>query len=222
MDNNLNEIIRELRVKKGYSQRQMADKLYITPSAYSKVERERTLLTLQRLGDIAAIFSLTPIELMTYKTIKPMEDRNIELEQLQTKITESERIVQEKHKEIELYRENIMSLIYNTYQKVSSKYEEPVPFENLSELEWPYLEMLGIETEQEYKDAGTLVSYIRPENELKAFDELIDDMHIYLLFERGLVEDTWFLGMWNKYKKAGRSKFQVGGNRVSRIEQPPF
>jgi hypothetical protein len=146
----------------------------------------------------------------------------LEVNQLQIKIEESERIVEERNSEIATYKESIMSFVYNAHQKIFAKYEEPVPFDKLSEMEWSYLEMLGIHTKEEYEAEGHLICYLSDENELKAFDELIDDIHIYTLFEKGLINDEWFIKKWQEYKAVGEPKFKLDGNRVVRLNTAPF
>ena len=47
--------IRMLRDMKGYSQEYMAEQMHITASAYSKLERDETNITLNQLAEIAKI-----------------------------------------------------------------------------------------------------------------------------------------------------------------------
>ncbi len=46
---NASEKLRKLRIEKGYSQEYMAAKLGLSQSAYSKIERGKTKLTIERL-----------------------------------------------------------------------------------------------------------------------------------------------------------------------------
>ena len=51
--------IKELRIKAGYNQSFMAQKLRITQSAYGKIEKSRVELTITRLKDISVILGVT-------------------------------------------------------------------------------------------------------------------------------------------------------------------
>ena len=58
--------IRILRRLKGHSQEYMAEKLGITQGAYGKIERGESDITLTRLGEIAAILNVTPVDILIF------------------------------------------------------------------------------------------------------------------------------------------------------------
>jgi len=58
--------IRKLRELKDFKQEDMALKLGITTGAYSKMEREETDITHERLKQIAEIFNLSVVELLSF------------------------------------------------------------------------------------------------------------------------------------------------------------
>ena len=60
MENVVNKI-REFRTKKGYSHEIMAHELLMSQSAYSKIEKNETKLSVERLFEIAKILE-TPVE----------------------------------------------------------------------------------------------------------------------------------------------------------------
>lgn len=62
----LNETIRLLRNKAGFSQEVMAESLKVNTSNYSKLERGTIEMTLPKLQKIAEIFSMSVIDLLTY------------------------------------------------------------------------------------------------------------------------------------------------------------
>lgn len=211
---------------RGYSQERLAAKLNITASTYSKVERDITLLSLPRLQRIAQIFGMTLTDLINYKITGEMNkvtDLDSEIEQLNTKLHELEQTVADKYREIEMHRHSVMSALYDAYHDASMQFEERLPFESLDENCWMYLDICGIKTKEEYDQAGFLIGYVHPDNEERAFEEMIDKPNIYMLFEKGLVKDeSHFLKLWDNYKAKGRPKFEVTGNRITRLEQPPF
>lgn len=60
----VNEKIRVLREDHSYSQEDMAEKMFISPNTYGKIERGETRLTLEKLEKIAAIFNISVVDLM--------------------------------------------------------------------------------------------------------------------------------------------------------------
>lgn len=58
--NDVGEKIRIQRLTKKYSQEYMAFMLNISQAAYSKIERDETELTVQRVFDIAEILEISP------------------------------------------------------------------------------------------------------------------------------------------------------------------
>lgn len=61
---NVLEKIRELRKKRGFSHENMADELHISQAAYSKIEKNETKLTVDRLFHIAEILEAPVYELL--------------------------------------------------------------------------------------------------------------------------------------------------------------
>ena len=58
--------IKKIRIKKGFSQQTMANKMNIVVSAYGKIERGQTKLTIERLKQIAQILKMDAGEIMEY------------------------------------------------------------------------------------------------------------------------------------------------------------
>ncbi|UOP04512.1 helix-turn-helix domain-containing protein [Conchiformibius kuhniae] len=61
----LNDKIRMLRKLNNWSQEQMAEKMQMTKSGYAKIERGQSKINMERLEQIAAIFDIDVLELMT-------------------------------------------------------------------------------------------------------------------------------------------------------------
>lgn len=60
--------IREKRKQKGLSHENMADELQISPSAYNKIERQETKLTVERLLQIQQVLDVSLSEFFDLKT----------------------------------------------------------------------------------------------------------------------------------------------------------
>ena len=61
---NIIEKIKEQRKKRGFSHENMAEELHISQAAYSKIEKNETKLTVDRLYQIAAILETPVYELL--------------------------------------------------------------------------------------------------------------------------------------------------------------
>ncbi len=59
----------EIRKKRGYSQEFMADQLHIENSSYSRLENKKSGLDINRLAEIANIFNMRIIDIITYPEI---------------------------------------------------------------------------------------------------------------------------------------------------------
>ena len=58
--------IRQLRELKGFSQEYMAERLAISQRAYSKLERNETKADWNRISEIAGIFDMDPMDLISF------------------------------------------------------------------------------------------------------------------------------------------------------------
>ncbi len=54
----IHEKLKQLREVNQWSQEDMAEKIHVTPSSYSKIERGETRLTLERLEQLAEVFNV--------------------------------------------------------------------------------------------------------------------------------------------------------------------
>ncbi|HWK07780.1 MAG TPA: helix-turn-helix domain-containing protein [Puia sp.] len=59
--------LRVLREFRNYSQEYIAEKLGITQNAYSRIENNQTKITAERLGRLAGILNIPPMELLSDK-----------------------------------------------------------------------------------------------------------------------------------------------------------
>jgi len=86
----IQERIRQQRIKKGFTQYDMAERLGIAILNYGKIERGITQLSIKRLYEIAAILEILAVELLTGEPpavadsgrVKELEERVMELQEL--------------------------------------------------------------------------------------------------------------------------------------------
>ncbi len=65
---NLGDRLRTLRKTKGYTQENVADMLQISSTAYAKIERGETDISLSRMAELAKVFDTTPEKLLSEET----------------------------------------------------------------------------------------------------------------------------------------------------------
>lgn len=62
----IGEKIRQIRELKGYSQEYLAEKLGISQRAYSKIERSEIKIDWGKIQDIASIFEMEPLDIVSF------------------------------------------------------------------------------------------------------------------------------------------------------------
>lgn len=124
---NVNEKIRVIREVKQWSQEEMAEKMNMSTTGYSKIERGETKLNLHKLEKIAAIFNIDVLELMDTNKCGVFlinesgdhvsanyygndEKSTLEIEKLKLQLTHSQEIIQQKNAEIDALKEIIALL----------------------------------------------------------------------------------------------------------------
>ncbi len=100
----LGDKIRYFRNLKGWSQDDMADKLDISLPAYSKIERNITDVSYKRMNQIAGVFGITVIELLSLST-KPSEQSDLQ------------NTLREKEKEINKLQKKVIELLEKLGEK---------------------------------------------------------------------------------------------------------
>ncbi|WP_242696025.1 helix-turn-helix domain-containing protein [Desertivirga brevis] len=104
--NNLGERIRLLRLKNQWTQESVANRLFISIPAYSKIETGITDLNLSRLEQIAKIFNLPLTELLNLDKVRENEANDTALQELNLLLKERNQEVINLHKKIiDLYEE---------------------------------------------------------------------------------------------------------------------
>ena len=98
--------IRLLRHQKSWSQEDVAKQLEISIPAFSKIETGITDINLSRLEQIAKLFEMTVVQLLTFNDKEGQESYNTEVDSLTLKLREREmELIDLQKKIIELYEE---------------------------------------------------------------------------------------------------------------------
>jgi transcriptional regulator with XRE-family HTH domain len=102
----LGKKIRMLRHQKGWNQEEAANKLAISIPAYSKIETGVTDINLSRLEQIAALFSLSTVELLDLNEIAETRQSAVDLELVNKKLKDREiEIIELQKKLIDLFEQ---------------------------------------------------------------------------------------------------------------------
>jgi transcriptional regulator with XRE-family HTH domain len=98
--------IRTLRQRNGWSQGEVAKRLTISIPAFSKIETGITDVNISRLEQIAALFEVSTIELISKEGEHHQTENTAEINMLKEKIAfKEEEIISLQKKVIELYEE---------------------------------------------------------------------------------------------------------------------
>jgi transcriptional regulator with XRE-family HTH domain len=102
----LGKKIRLLRHQKGWSQEDVAKRLDISIPAFSKIETGITDINLSRLEQIATLFDLSVVQLLTYNDTEQDQKFVNELENVNKRLMDREtEVIDLQKKVIELFEE---------------------------------------------------------------------------------------------------------------------
>ena len=102
----LGKKIRLLRHQKGWSQEEVAKRLDISIPAFSKIETGITDINLSRLEQIAVLFEMSVVQLLTYNETEQDQKMVNELESVNKKLMDREtEVIDLQKKVIELFEE---------------------------------------------------------------------------------------------------------------------
>ncbi|MFD0794400.1 helix-turn-helix domain-containing protein [Mucilaginibacter litoreus] len=102
----LGKKIRLLRHQKGWSQEEVAKRLDISIPAFSKIETGITDINLSRLEQIAVLFEMSVVQLLTYNEVEQDQKMASELESINKKLMDREtEVIDLQKKVIELFEE---------------------------------------------------------------------------------------------------------------------
>jgi len=98
--------IRQLRQKKGWSQGEVAKRLQISIPAFSKIETGITDINISRLEQIAALFGVSTMDIISREGENPNVLNSDEVVSLKNKLlAREEEIIKLQKKVIDLYEE---------------------------------------------------------------------------------------------------------------------
>ena len=102
----LGKKIRLLRHQKGWSQEDVAKRLDISIPAFSKIETGITDINLSRLEQIAQLFEMSVVQLLTFNDTEQQEKYVSDLDIVTKKLQQREsEVIELQKKVIELYEE---------------------------------------------------------------------------------------------------------------------
>jgi transcriptional regulator with XRE-family HTH domain len=102
----LGKKIRLLRHQKGWSQEDVAKRLDISIPAFSKIETSITDINLSRLEQIANLFEMSVVQLLTFSDLEQDQKFVSELEVINQKLMDREtEVISLQKKVIELFEE---------------------------------------------------------------------------------------------------------------------
>lgn len=105
-NSNIGKNIRQLRLKKGWSQNEVAKRLKISIPAFSKIESGITDINISRLNQIASLFEVSALEIIARGSIGLIPGSTIEIKILKEKLASQEdEIIKLQKRVIELYEE---------------------------------------------------------------------------------------------------------------------
>lgn len=106
MSNSIGKNIRQLRQRNGWSQGEVAKRLEISIPAFSKIETGITDINISRLDQIAALFEVSTLEIISKEGEIPVSSSAEEILILRSKlVAQEEEIIKLQKKVIELYEE---------------------------------------------------------------------------------------------------------------------
>lgn len=98
--------IKLLRQRKGWSQGEVAKRLNISIPAFSKIETGITDINISRLDQIAKLFEVSMLDIISGEGENTQTANSLEISDLKSKLTESEAdIIRLQKKVIDLYEE---------------------------------------------------------------------------------------------------------------------
>ncbi|HEX8609326.1 MAG TPA: helix-turn-helix transcriptional regulator [Pedobacter sp.] len=104
--NTIGKNIRQLRQKKSWSQGEVAKRLSISIPAFSKIETGITDINISRLDQIATLFEVSTMDIISKEGENPQSLNSEEINKLKEKLSQrEEEIIKLQKKVIDLYEE---------------------------------------------------------------------------------------------------------------------
>ena len=193
--------LRELRKRAQKSQEQLAAVLHITRSAYSKLERNQTELSVKRACQIAQFLAIPVSELLPLPTPNPAA-------------------VGTPAAELLYLRAAAEHSVLDAYIRAGMGCQENIPFDELDENCWVYLDLCGIKTREEYEAASGLITQAASGSSQQAFEQILRNPGIYALFEHGIIREEFLLDFWQAFKAKGTPYFEFEDKPFGSVTKP--
>jgi transcriptional regulator with XRE-family HTH domain len=104
--NTIGKNIRQLRQKKSWSQGEVAKRLSISIPAFSKIETGITDINISRLDQIATLFEVSTMDIISKEGENPQSQNYEEISKLKERLSQrEEEIIKLQKKVIDLYEE---------------------------------------------------------------------------------------------------------------------
>jgi transcriptional regulator with XRE-family HTH domain len=193
--------LRELRKRAQKSQEQLAAVLHITRSAYSKLERNQTELSVKRACQIAQFLAIPVSELLPLPTPNPAAVGGPAAELLYLRAAAEHSVL-------------------DAYIRAGMAFQENIPFDELDENCWVYLDLCGIKTREEYEATDGLITRPVAGSSQHAFEQILRDPGIYALFEHGIIQEAFLLDFWQVFKAKAAPYFEFEDKLFGAVTKP--
>ncbi len=191
MDNIYN-VIRDLRIQRGYSQDYMAEKLGMNQANYGKLEKGVISLTIERLQQIAEAFGLHASDLLgeSKKAAERMQEMQKQIDTLEEQLLDKRRVIDAIKSTFKMEVNRLYDTIPGRYQitiatldearQYADKYNEP---ELLKHFE-------AAATEENGKKTHHPIGFLTPGACEQAEASLLEDLRpCFMFFGLQLIDD---------------------------------
>lgn len=192
--------IKQKRLLKGISQSVIARRLNIVSSAYGKIERGQTELTLKRLKEICEVLELNFMEL-TIEFLKTNKKENSPMAEPDNLSIQEELELSKKINYI--FYEFVEQYIYLKYH---TEIMEDYPYTEFTAKDWwnslgeNKEEQIGMSEAEFWETYGGGYSKIyKPEDEYQGFKRLVSRSEIFYFFKFGFMNDDKLNSLFEQY-----------------------
>lgn len=134
MENDYLKNIKSIRISKGISQKDMANKLEFAQSNYNKIENGLAELTVKRLYEIAEILGVSIFQILIEKDVELLQEKiRVEIENKQKKEFDNKKIEEIKTKYQDEFAREIGEVINKMVSTIGEKFRESKPLPDTPE-----------------------------------------------------------------------------------------
>ena len=134
MENDYLKNIKSIRISKGISQKDMANKLEFAQSNYNKIENGLAELTVKRLYEIAEILGVSIFQIFIEKDVELLQEKiRVEIENKQKKEFDNKKLEEIKTKYQEEFAREIGETLNKMFSTIGEKFRESNPLPDTPE-----------------------------------------------------------------------------------------